>query len=189
MTNEKLTKSQKRMREIVKKLQHYFATYDQQSGYDTYSDRILIDDVLYGLGMILDEKEYSFALGFDKFKKKLWEHLGAAREQDLGDQIYALLVRRGYAQHEAHLIASGPGCVSDCVQKGYPEIDCPAHGSRSNEPEGSSDAQDAARYRWLKEYMCESGEKFNEVAFDIAHDKPKEDWDVAIDTQLQSRTL
>lgn len=48
---------------------------------------------------------------------------------DLGNQIYALLVRRGYAQHEAHLIANGPGCTSDCVQKGYPDIDCPEHGS------------------------------------------------------------
>lgn len=30
---------------------------------------------------------------------------------DLGDQIHALLLRRGYAQHEAHAIAGGPGGV------------------------------------------------------------------------------
>jgi hypothetical protein len=46
--------------------------------------------------------------------------------------------------------------------------------------------KDALRYRWLKEYMCESGEKFHEVAFDIAHDKPKEDWDAAIDTAIRT---
>lgn len=47
----------------------------------------------------------------------------------LGDQIYKLLVLRGYAQHEAHLIAGGPGCISDCVQKGEPDYDCPKHGA------------------------------------------------------------
>lgn len=63
---------------------------------------------------------------------------------DLGNQIYALLVRRGYAQHEAHLIANGPGCTSDCVQKGYPDIDCPAHGKKSNSPP----ANQAASWMW-----------------------------------------
>jgi len=53
---------------------------------------------------------------------------------DLESQIYALLVRRGYAQHEADAIAKGPGCTLDCVQKGYPDIDCPAHGRRAVEP-------------------------------------------------------
>jgi len=65
---------------------------------------------------------------------------GGSPRDDLAEQIYALLVRRGYAQHEAHLIAGGPGCISDCVQKGYPEIDCPAHGLRtSGEPEPCKD--------------------------------------------------
>ena len=45
---------------------------------------------------------------------------------------------------------------------------------------------DANRYRWLKRYLCESGESFREVAFDIAHDKPKADWDAAIDAELAS---
>lgn len=59
---------------------------------------------------------------------------------DLGDQIYALLVRRGYAQHEAHAIAAGPGCTLNCVQNGYPDIDCPKHGQRAKEPgEGRHD--------------------------------------------------
>lgn len=63
--------------------------------------------------------------------KYAWEtHRAAPETSDyLGNQIYALLVRRGYAQHEAHLVASGPGCTSDCVQKGYPDVDCPEHGA------------------------------------------------------------
>lgn len=61
---------------------------------------------------------------------------------NLGDQIYALLVRRGYAQHEAHLIAGGPGCISDCVQKGYPDIDCPKHGSSAVKASGDPPARD-----------------------------------------------
>lgn len=65
------------MRYAVAFLQQYMATYDGQSGYDTYSDRVLIDDVLYGLGVALEADQYQFATGFDKFKQRLREHLGS----------------------------------------------------------------------------------------------------------------
>lgn len=54
---------------------------------------------------------------------------------ELETQIYALLVRRGYAQHEADAIAKGPGCTHNCVQNGYRDIDCPAHGKRAEPAE------------------------------------------------------
>lgn len=76
-----------------------------------------------------------------------WESYEAAQEckaemrlavetsnsDQLGEQLYLLLVRRGYAQHEAHAIASGPGCTHDCVKNGYQNVDCPAHGKRAQE--------------------------------------------------------
>lgn len=60
---------------------------------------------------------------------------GAVVETEAGieDQLYALLVRRGYAQHEAHAIANGPGCTLGCVEKGEPDHDCPAHGYRAQD--------------------------------------------------------
>lgn len=60
---------------------------------------------------------------------------------ELGNQIYALLVRRGYTQHEAYLIAGGPGCTSDCVRNGEPDYDCPAHGKRAQETSAPEKAE------------------------------------------------
>jgi len=45
---------------------------------------------------------------------------------DIVEQIYSLLVRRGYAQWEAYSIANGPGCA--CIQLGAPNRDCFRHG-------------------------------------------------------------
>lgn len=39
------------------------------------------------------------------------KHLTSEPIDELGDQIYALLVLRGYGQLEAHAIASGPGSI------------------------------------------------------------------------------
>lgn len=49
-------------------------TYDKQVGYLDHTNKTIIDDVLYGLGVALDNK-YRFADGFDKFKKRLRRHL------------------------------------------------------------------------------------------------------------------
>lgn len=71
----KRTEAQERMAKAVEKLTEYMRTYDKQVGYMDYSDEIFIDDVLYGLGIALDEAEYSYADGYRKFKARLKEHL------------------------------------------------------------------------------------------------------------------
>ena len=65
----------KRMELMVQYLKRYIDTYDNQYHYQNYSDTILIDDILYGLGVALNPEKHQFADGFDTFKKKLIEHL------------------------------------------------------------------------------------------------------------------
>lgn len=74
---ERLTpaKAKKRMRAAVASLQEYMRTYDQQAQYETYSDSIFIQDVIYGLGIALDAEKYSHADGFCEFKKFLRDFL------------------------------------------------------------------------------------------------------------------
>ena len=67
----------KRMRLMVKYLQRYMETYDQQIGYEHYRESTFIDDVLYGLGVALNPKEHQFSDGFDVWKKKLIEHINS----------------------------------------------------------------------------------------------------------------
>jgi hypothetical protein len=64
-----------KMKEAAAYLTEYMRTYDQQLGYENYSEATFIDDVLYGLGVALDPKQHRFAQGFDAFKKKLANHL------------------------------------------------------------------------------------------------------------------
>jgi hypothetical protein len=63
------------MKAGVEYLQKYMATYDKQPGYLDYSDDMLIKDVLYGLGVAVDDRKYSFANGFDAFKDFLMDML------------------------------------------------------------------------------------------------------------------
>ena len=63
-----------RMKRAVAYMRHFMNTYDQQAGYQDYSDRTYIDDVLYGLGASLSG-EYEFAGGYRKFREVLREHL------------------------------------------------------------------------------------------------------------------
>lgn len=74
---------QKRMKLMVKYLQRYMDTYDEQYGYENYGDRTLILDLLYGLGVVLDPEEHQFANGFDKWKEKLLKFL----EDDLSENV------------------------------------------------------------------------------------------------------
>jgi hypothetical protein len=68
------TPEQKRVGRAIKKLTKYMVTYPRQSGYLDYTDETIINDVLYGLGIALDDK-YRFANGFEEFKNVLREHL------------------------------------------------------------------------------------------------------------------
>ena len=67
----------KLVRDTVKSLQDYWNTYPNQEHYEDYTPNIIIEDALYGLGIALNKEEYSYAQGFDKFKKLLKEHLNA----------------------------------------------------------------------------------------------------------------
>lgn len=62
----------KSMREVVNQYQHYLKSYAVHSL--PVSDKILIDDMLYGLGTALDDK-YTFRDGYLSFKKMLVESL------------------------------------------------------------------------------------------------------------------
>ena len=69
--------SQERMKLMVKYLQRYMETYDQQYGYENYTDKTFIYDVVYCLGVALNPTEHQYANGFDKWKMKLIELLKA----------------------------------------------------------------------------------------------------------------
>ena len=66
---------QKRMKLRVQFLQQYLATYDDQYGYENYTDAILINDILYGLGVAINCKEHRYADGYDRWKNKLRDFL------------------------------------------------------------------------------------------------------------------
>lgn len=72
----RLTRKQRRMKQAVASMAAYMADYDKQDGYLDYSDKTLIDDVLYMLGTALDHEKHSWANGYDIFKAQLREHLG-----------------------------------------------------------------------------------------------------------------
>ena len=59
----------------VKYLSDYITTYTKQSQYKNYDVKTYIDDILYGLGVSINEDEFSFASGFKKFKNELRQHL------------------------------------------------------------------------------------------------------------------
>lgn len=71
----RLTKKQARMQDAVSRLQRYMNTYTEQTGYMDYEDITYINDVLYGLGISLNEEVFSGGHGFARFKQFLREHL------------------------------------------------------------------------------------------------------------------
>lgn len=69
-----------RMRQMVRAFQKYVATYDGQSGYENYSDKTFLDDMLYGVGLSLQigtPTDYTGPGGYERFKERLRQHLGA----------------------------------------------------------------------------------------------------------------
>lgn len=59
----------------VESLKDYWETYDQQAWYESYKVETLIDDALYALGIAIDEKQFRFVDGFERFKEILRKHL------------------------------------------------------------------------------------------------------------------
>jgi hypothetical protein len=59
------------MARIVETFQQYVAVYSDQAGYVNYKDRTFIDDMIYGIGLAIDEKEYKWFDGYKRWKKYL----------------------------------------------------------------------------------------------------------------------
>lgn len=74
---KRLTAKQKRMQRAIRLLSDYIATYEAQAECLNYTDKTLIDDVLYALGVALEPDAHKWASGFDVWKDKLREHLAA----------------------------------------------------------------------------------------------------------------
>lgn len=66
-----LSRRQKHMIKTVKAFQEYVAFYSGQRFYQDYSDETFIHDMIYGIGIALNEKEYSWADGYEKWKERL----------------------------------------------------------------------------------------------------------------------
>jgi hypothetical protein len=64
---------QKPVAEIIAYMKTYVDTYMGQAGVEDYDDDMIIDDIVYMLGMALDSDKYSFRGGFDEFKARLVE--------------------------------------------------------------------------------------------------------------------
>ena len=78
-----MTKKQKRMKAAVEYLQKYINSYSNQSYYLDYEDGILIDDILYGLGMALDPENHKWADGYERFKVVLNQHLDRTKKDSV----------------------------------------------------------------------------------------------------------
>ena len=79
--NQRMEGRRKVVRRTIESLKEYINTYEDQKGYEDYSDTTIIDDMLYGLGVAMGdehehENEYKYADGFDRFKDRLRKHLG-----------------------------------------------------------------------------------------------------------------
>lgn len=63
------------MQRAIRFLADYMATYEAQAECLNYTDKTLIDDVLYALGVAFEPDAHKWASGFDVWKEKLREHL------------------------------------------------------------------------------------------------------------------
>jgi len=61
----------------LEEFKNYVNTYGNQKGHEKYSEEIIIDDFLYGIGICLNEK-FKYIDGYERFKSKLMEHLNAS---------------------------------------------------------------------------------------------------------------
>ena len=70
-SDKKLTPEQKRRHKALAFLKNYIGTYNKQVQWDKVSEEAFIHDMVYGIGVALDEEKYSFANGYDRFKTRL----------------------------------------------------------------------------------------------------------------------
>lgn len=78
MNKRDTERRQKAMGRAVDELQDYVGTYDEQAEYRSYSDKTFVDDILYGLGLSMQNlipSDFRGAGGYERFKQYLREHL------------------------------------------------------------------------------------------------------------------
>ncbi len=70
-----------RMRAMLESFENYVVTYRSQEGWEDYSDKMFLDDMLYGLGIAMEDsdEQYTWGNGFQRFKEYLLKHLGAEK--------------------------------------------------------------------------------------------------------------
>lgn len=65
------------MEAAVKRMQHYWNTYDEQNEYKDWGKDMFLRDALYGVGIAVDEERYKFGNGFVRFindlRKRIFE--------------------------------------------------------------------------------------------------------------------
>jgi len=66
-----MTKRQAKIKSTIEYLKKYVNTYETQYGYLDYSNDIIINDMLYGIGIAINEQKYKYANGYREFKKYL----------------------------------------------------------------------------------------------------------------------
>jgi hypothetical protein len=74
-SEKKLTPEQKRRRKALAFLKNYVNTYDKQAAWDDLTESGFIKDMVYGIGVALDEEKYSYANGFERFQARLLDVL------------------------------------------------------------------------------------------------------------------
>jgi len=61
--------------EAVRSLQRYWGTYQNQAGYETYSDETFLADALFGIALAMAPNKYDGHEGYQLFKKDLMQWL------------------------------------------------------------------------------------------------------------------
>lgn len=75
----------------LEKYKDFVNAYDKQIGHDKYSEETILNDFLYGIGICLDEDEYSFGDGFARFRLKLLLHLNNKLKINNMDSLKSIL--------------------------------------------------------------------------------------------------
>ena len=70
-----MTKRQAKVKSAIEYLKKYISTYESQPGYLDYPNDIIINDMLYGIGVAIGKQKYKYANGFKSFKKYLLKDL------------------------------------------------------------------------------------------------------------------
>lgn len=73
------------MKKAVKYLQNYMQTYPSQLMWEKYSTQVLVDDVLYGLGVAISPNKYRNAEGFARFRADLIAYLQSKQEKRVSE--------------------------------------------------------------------------------------------------------